>query len=104
MLELGIIRESRSHWGASAVLLTKKTGYWRLFCIHYRALNRVTKKESYPIPLVDDMLNAVGQFTWFNLIDLRSASWKIPMEASSIGKTAFTTQKGHYEFLRMPLD
>lgn len=72
MLALGIIRESRSPWGASAVLVTKKTGDWRL-CIDYRALNRVTKKESYPIPLIDDMLNAVGSSSWFSLIDLRSA-------------------------------
>lgn len=62
----------------------------------------MTLKASYPIPLIDDMLNAVGQSSWFNLIDLRSAYWQIPMEASSIEKTAFTTQKGHYEFLRMP--
>lgn len=98
---MGVIRESRSPWGASAVLVTKKTGDWRL-CVDYRALNKVTKKESYPIPLIEDMLNAVGQSSWFNLIDLKSAYWQIPMEASSICKTAFTTQKGHYEFLRMP--
>lgn len=101
MLALGIIRESRSPWGASAVLVTKKTGDWRL-CVDYRALNRVTKKESYPIPLIDDMLNAVGRSSWFTLIDLRSAYWQIPMERTSICKTAFSTQKGHYEFLRMP--
>lgn len=101
MLALGIIRESRSPWGASAVLVTKKTGDWRL-CVDYRALNRITKKESYPIPLIDDMLNAVGRSSWFTLIDLRSAYWQIPMEQTSICKTAFSTQKGHYEFLRMP--
>lgn len=101
MLALGIIRESRSPWVASAVLVTKKTGEWRL-CMDYQALNRVTKKESYPIPLIDDMLNAVGRSFWFTLIDLRTAYWQIRMEQSSICKTAFSTQKGHYEFLRMP--
>lgn len=101
MLALGVIRESRSPSGASAVLVMKKTGDWHL-CVDYRAMNFIMLKESYPIPLIDDMINIVGQFSWFTLIDLKSAYWQIPMEASSICKTAFSTQKGHYEFLRMP--
>lgn len=81
--------------------MIKKTGDWRL-CIDYRALNRVTKNEAYRMPLVDDMLNSVGQSSWFCLIDLKSAYWQIPMEESSICETVFSTQKGHYEFTRMP--
>lgn len=64
MLKMGIIRESRSPWGSSPVLVTKKTGEWRL-CIDYRPINRITKREAYPMPLVEDMLNAAGQSKWF---------------------------------------
>lgn len=54
------------------------------------------------MPLIEDMLNSVGQSQWFCLIDLKSAYWQVPMEVNSICKTAFSTQKGHYEFIRMP--
>lgn len=101
MLEQGVIQPTKSAWGSSLVLVVKKTGDWRL-CIDYRAVNRVTKKEAYPMPLIDDMLNSVGQSSWFCLIDLKSAYWQIPMEESLICKTTFSTQKGHYEFTRMP--
>lgn len=83
------------------MLVTKKTGDWRL-CIDFRTLNKLTRKESYPMSLVDDMLNAAGQSSWFCLLDLQSAYWQIPMEETSIPKTAFSTSQGHYEFVRMP--
>lgn len=83
------------------MLVAKKSGDWRL-CIDYRPLNKITKPESYPMPLIEDMLNSVGNSRWFCLIDHRSAYWQIPMAEDSICKTAFSTKAGHYEFLRMP--
>lgn len=56
------------------------------------------------MPFVEDMLNAAGQSSWFCLLDLKSAYWQIPMENSSICKTVFSTQQGHYEFVRMPFE
>lgn len=62
MLEMGVIRHSKSPWSASPILVIKKTDDWRL-CMDFRALNRVTKRESYPMSLVDEMLNSAGQYS-----------------------------------------
>lgn len=98
----GIVQESKSPWGTSTVLVAKKDGEWRL-CIDFRALNKITQDEPYPMPIVEELVNDVGKSSWFCLLDLRSAYRQVPMEEESIPKTAFSTRQGHYEFLRMAM-
>lgn len=99
---MGIVQESRSEWGTSTILVTKKDGDWRL-CVNYRALNKITRNEPYPMPLVEDLVNDVGCSSWFCLLDLKSAYWQVPMDKASIAKTAFSTKRGHYEFTHMSM-
>lgn len=59
LVDLRIVCESKSEWGTSTVLVTKKDGDWRL-CVDYRALNKITRNEPYPMPVVEDLVNDVG--------------------------------------------
>ena len=72
------------------------------FCVDYRRLNVVTKRNAYPLPNIDRALNEVAKHKWFCSIDLRDGFWQIPVHPKSIEKTAFTTPFGLYEFLVMP--
>jgi hypothetical protein len=71
MLEKGIIEPSKSPWSAPIVLVTKKDGSPR-FCVDYRALNSVTKRDAYPLPRVDECLEALSNAKWYNSMDLNS--------------------------------
>lgn len=102
LVDMGIVRERKSPWGTSTVLVAKKDGEWRL-CIDFGALNRITQNELYPMPVVEELVNDVRQSSWFCLLDLRSAYWQVPMDEESIPKTAFSTRSAHYEFLRMAM-
>ncbi|CAH1254301.1 GIN1 [Branchiostoma lanceolatum] len=97
LLSLGFIEESESPWGAPVVLVGKKDGTKRL-CIDYRGLNSVTKKSSWPLPRIDDVLDALAGSELFSVLDLRSGYWQIPMNPESIEKTAFTTGSGAFQF------
>ena len=101
LLELGLIRESNSPWASSPVLVLKSDGSWRM-CIDYRKVNAVTKKDAYPIPLIQDCLNFCKDATWLALIDIKDAYHHVLMAEKSIQCTAFATQNGLYEWLRMP--
>jgi hypothetical protein len=78
MKENGIIEAANSPWAAPVVLARKKDGTWR-FCVDYRALNLSTKKDSYPLPRIDDTLDSLGSETteYYTIMDLASRYWHI---------------------------
>ena len=96
MLERGIIQESVSPWSSPVVLVKKKNGEMR-FCIDFRSINKITKKDSFPMPLVADTLDALSGTQYFTTLDLKSGYWQIELE-----KTAFVTHNGLYDVLVMP--
>lgn len=101
LLEQKVIRKSYSEWASPIVLVPKADGTIRM-CIDYRPLNLVTKRDAYPIPRIDDLLNSMKNATIFSTLDLKSGFYQIPMAEKDINKTAFVTHEGLYEFVTMP--
>ena len=101
MLQKKVIRPSKSPWSSPIVLVAKKDGTIR-FCVDYRKLNYVTRKDVFPLPRIDDCLDTLSGNKYFTTLDLRSGFWQVQMEEKSIAKTAFTTHAGLYEFKVMP--
>jgi len=94
---VGIVQPSSSPWASPIVLVQKKDGTLR-FCVDYHGLNSVTKKDTFPLPRIDDLLDQVGHSHYFST----SGYWQIGMHPDSQEKTAFITHSGLYEFQVMP--
>jgi len=101
LLDTGLIRPSVSPWGAPVLFVRKKDGSLRL-CIDYRELNRVTVKNKYPLPRIDDMFDQLAGAVVFSKIDLRLGYHQLKIKREDVPKIAFRTRYGHYEFLVLP--
>ncbi|KAB2632511.1 S ribonuclease [Pyrus ussuriensis x Pyrus communis] len=101
LVDKGFVQPSTSPWGAPVLFVRKKDGTLRL-CIDYRQLNRVTIKNRYPLPRIDDLFDQLRGACVFSKIDLRSGYYQLKISRDDVPKTAFRTRYGHYEFLVMP--
>ncbi|GKE92398.1 putative reverse transcriptase domain-containing protein, partial [Tanacetum coccineum] len=99
--EKGFIRPSHSPWGAPVFFVKKKDGAMRM-CINYKELNKLTIKNRYPLPRIDDLFDQLQGACCFSKIDLRSRYHQLRVKEEDIPKTAFRTQYGHFEFTVMP--
>jgi hypothetical protein len=101
MLHENVIVPSKSPWASPVVLAPKKDGTMR-FCIDYRKLNDITIRDAYPIPRIDDTLDALQHAQFFSTLDLRSGYWQVEMDKESQPLTAFVTHRGLFECTVMP--
>ena len=93
----GLVEKSSSPWSSAVVLVKKKDGTTRC-CVDYRALNDVTTKDSYPLPRVDDTLDALAGAKWFSTLDLKAGYHQVEMAEDDKEKTAFTFGRGLWQF------
>ncbi|GKA14451.1 reverse transcriptase domain-containing protein, partial [Tanacetum coccineum] len=97
----GFIRPSSSPWGAPGLFIKKKDGSFRM-CFDYRELNKLTVKNRYPLPRIDDLFDQLQGSQFFSKIDLRSGYHQLRVHKDDIPKTAFRTRYGLFEFTVMP--
>ena len=101
LLDKGFIRPSFSPWGAPVLFVKKKDGTLRM-CIDYWQINKVTIKNKYPLPRIEDLFDQLKGVSVFSKINLRSGYYQLRVKEVDVPKTAFRTRYGHYEFLVMP--
>ena len=101
MQEQGVVKPSNSPWASPIVLVPKKDGSLR-FCVDFRRLNAITRKDVYPLPRVEDILDTLGEAKYFTSLDLASGYWQVELDQDARAKSAFTTHHGLFEFVRMP--
>jgi hypothetical protein len=101
LLDKKFIEQSDSPWSSPVVLVTKKDGTQRL-CLDYRKLNDLTVKDAYPIPRIDDSLEALGGARWFSTLDLAAGYWQVAMGQDAKEKSAFSTPSGLYAWNVLP--
>ncbi|UYV64864.1 hypothetical protein LAZ67_3002201, partial [Cordylochernes scorpioides] len=101
MMEMEVVQPSESPWASPVVLVRKKDGSVR-FCVDYRGLNKMTKKDVYPLPRVDDALDCLKGANIYSTIDLKAGYWQIGIDEADREETAFITPDGLFEFKAMP--
>jgi RNase H-like domain found in reverse transcriptase/Reverse transcriptase (RNA-dependent DNA polymerase) len=97
LLDAKVTELASSPWASNVLLVKKKDGSWR-FCVDYRKLNDLTKKEAYPLPRIDACLESLGGSCYFSTLDLRSGYWQTELDPRDADKTAFITRSGQYRF------
>ena len=101
LLAQGHIHPLQSPYGAPVLFVPKKDGHWRM-CVDYRALNKQTIRDRYPLPHMDDFLDKLGKAKHFTTLDLAPNYHQIAVKEQDIPKTLFRTQRAQFEFLVMP--
>ena len=101
LLKDDICEESKSPYSSAVVLVKKGDGTWR-FCVDFRKLNAITKKDAYPLPRIDETLEKMGNALYFTSLDMGSAFWQIELTKRAKELTAFVTSKGQFQWNRMP--
>lgn len=101
LISKGIIRESDSEYASPIVLTKKKNGETRM-CVDFRTLNKITTRDNFPIPLIEDQLDVLEGKKYFTILDLKNGFFHIKMHKDSIKYTSFVTPLGQYEYLKMP--
>jgi hypothetical protein len=96
----GVIQPSVSEWASAPVLIRKRCGSVR-WCVDYRALNALTTKDGFPLPLVDECLDTLAGNVWYSKLDANSAYWQVKIKPEDRSKTASITKYGLFEFARM---
>ena len=103
LLAQGVIEPSRSAWSSPILLVPKKDGSYR-FCVDYRRLNGVTKRDAYPLPYISSILDRLRGAKYLSSLDIKSAYWQVPVAEASREYTAFTVPgRGLFQFRRMPM-
>jgi len=98
----GIIRKCNSQWNTPLICVWKKEKADIRLCLDFRQLNAVTERQAFPMPNVDEMLDALEGSKYFSSIDLGNAYYQVELSEDSQEKTAFSTKQGQYCFNRMP--
>jgi putative transposase len=101
LVDLGKMHKSASEYACRVTLPMTKDGSQR-FCGDYCPLNHQTRRDSFPMPLIEDVLNKLGHSKWFLALDLQSRFWQIPMAPDDVKKTTMITKSGLYEWNVMP--
>ena len=101
MLAAKVIEPSMSEWASPIILVPKPDGSLR-FCVDYRKLNAVTKRDSYPMPRMDECIDTLGDAKLFTTLDCNSGYWQLPIAKEDQDKTTFTCHAGSYKWIRLP--
>ena len=96
-LPANVIQPSRSLWSFPIVIVDKKDDS-KTFCTDFRKLNLISEKSSWPLPVIDDTLAALGKAEFFTTLDLKIGYWQIPIDENDKEKTTFTCHRGLYEY------